>query len=35
MMTTFAVYNLARNNTFDYSKAEKELGYRTRPLQKH
>lgn len=31
MMTTFAVYNLARNNTFDYSKAEKELGYRTRP----
>ena len=31
LMTKFAVYNLARNNTFDYSKAEKELGYYTRP----
>lgn len=31
MMTTFSVYNLARNNSFDYSKAQKELGYRTRP----
>lgn len=31
LMTNFAVYNLARNNTFDYSKAEKELGYHTRP----
>ena len=31
LMTTFSVYNLARNNTFDYSKAEKELGYHTRP----
>ncbi|MDO4622031.1 MAG: NAD-dependent epimerase/dehydratase family protein [Eubacteriales bacterium] len=31
LMTTFAVYNLARNNTFDYSKAKKELGYTTRP----
>lgn len=30
MMTTFSVYNLARNNTFDYSKAQKELGYTTR-----
>lgn len=30
LMTTFSVYNLARNNTFDYSKAEKELGYTTR-----
>ena len=31
LMTNFAVYNLARNNEFDYSKAERELGYRTRP----
>lgn len=31
LMTNFAVYNLARNNQFDYSKAERELGYRTRP----
>lgn len=31
LMTEFAVYNLARNNTFDYSKAERELGYHTRP----
>lgn len=31
IMTTFAVYNLARNNLFDYSKAERELGYSTRP----
>lgn len=31
MMTTFSVYNLARNNSFDYSKAQAELGYRTRP----
>lgn len=31
LMTTFAVYNLARNNTFDYSKAKQELGYQTRP----
>jgi len=30
LMTTFSVYNLARNNEFDYSKAEKELGYTTR-----
>lgn len=30
MMTTFSVYNLARNNEFDYSKAKKELGYHTR-----
>lgn len=33
MMTNFAVYNLARNNQFDYSKAERELGYRTRPYE--
>lgn len=31
LMTNFAVYNLARNNKFDYSKAERELGYHTRP----
>ena len=31
LMTSFSVYNLARNNTFDYSKAQKELGYKTRP----
>lgn len=30
LLTTFSIYNLARNNTFDYSKARKELGYRTR-----
>ena len=32
LMTTFSVYNLKRNNQFDYSKAEKELGYTTRHL---
>ena len=26
-------YNLARNNVFDYSKAQRELGYTTRPYQ--
>ncbi len=31
LMTNFAVYNLDRNNAFDYSKAERELGYHTRP----
>lgn len=30
IMTTFSVYNLARNNSFDYTKAEIELGYQTR-----
>ena len=30
LMTTFSVYNLARNNEFDYSKAQRELGYTTR-----
>ena len=30
LMTTFSVYNLARNNAFDSSKAERELGYHTR-----
>lgn len=31
VMTTFSVYNLERNNAFDYSKAQQELGYHTRP----
>ena len=30
IMTTFSVYNLARNNNFDSSKARRELGYTTR-----
>ena len=30
MMTRFSVYNLARNNTFDSTKAVQELGYTTR-----
>lgn len=30
LMTTFSVYNLARNNDFDSKKARKELGYTTR-----
>lgn len=29
-LTSFAVYNLARNNTFSSEKAQKELGYKTR-----
>ena len=33
LMTTFSVYNLARNNVFDYSKACRELGYTTRSYQ--
>ncbi len=33
LMTTFSVYNLARNNVFDYSKAKAELGYTTRSYQ--
>ena len=33
MMTTFSVYNLKRNNKFDYSKAERELGYKTCPIE--
>ena len=32
LMTTFSIYNLKRNNEFDYSKAVRELGYSTRPL---
>ncbi len=34
LMTTFSVYNLERNNEFDYTKAKEELGYTTRPYQK-
>lgn len=30
LLSTFSVYNLARNNDFDYEKAQKELGYQTR-----
>ena len=30
LMTTFSVYNLARNNDFDSTKARQELGYHTR-----
>ncbi|SFC99370.1 hypothetical protein [Butyrivibrio sp. YAB3001] len=33
LMTTFSVYNLARNNRFDSSKASKDLGYTTRPYR--
>lgn len=33
LMTTFSVYNLARNNDFDYTKAKEELGYKTRPYE--
>lgn len=31
-MTSFAVYNLIRNNDFDFSKAQRELGYQVRPF---
>lgn len=30
LMTRFSIYNLARNNCFDSSKAKRELGYTTR-----
>ena len=30
LLTTFTIYNLARNNDFDSSKAGRELGYHTR-----
>ena len=33
LMTTFSVYNLDKNNSFDYSKAQKEIGYKTRPYK--
>lgn len=31
-MTSFAVYNLIRNNDFDFTKAQRELGYQVRPF---
>lgn len=31
-MTSFAVYNLARNNHFSSEKAQRELGYHVRPF---
>lgn len=33
LMTTFSIYNLARNNAFDSSKAQRELGYRPRSYE--
>ncbi len=33
LLTTFSVYNLARNNRFDSSKARAELGFKTRPYR--
>lgn len=33
LMTTFSVYNLARNNEFDCTKAKNELGYTTRSYE--
>ena len=33
LVSSVSVYNLARNNVFDYSKAQRELGYTTRPYQ--
>jgi dihydroflavonol-4-reductase len=33
-MTTFSIYNLARNNNFDCSKAARELGFKCRPFEK-
>jgi dihydroflavonol-4-reductase len=33
LITTFSVYNLARNNAFDCSKAGNELGYKTRSYE--
>ncbi len=34
MITTFMIYNLVRNNDFDSSKAQKELGFFSRPFSK-
>ena len=34
LMTTFSVYNLTRNNEFDYTLSEKELNYSTRSYRK-
>lgn len=33
LMTTFSIYNLARNNSFDSTKAKSELGYTTRSYE--
>ena len=33
LMTTFSVYNLARNNAFDSGKAKRELGYSVRSYE--
>ena len=33
LMTTFSVYNLARNNDFSSEKAKRELGYETRSYE--
>jgi dihydroflavonol-4-reductase len=33
ILTSFHIYNLARNNNFDYSKAKNELGYTTRSYE--
>jgi dihydroflavonol-4-reductase len=32
LLTTFSIYNLARNNVFSSEKARKELGYSSRPF---
>ena len=33
LLTDFAIYNLARNNNFDCSKASTELGFKCRPFE--
>lgn len=33
MLTSFSVWNLARNNVFDYSKARNELGFNPRGFE--
>ena len=33
LLTTFSIYNLARNNSFDSTKAKTELGYSTRSFE--
>lgn len=33
MLTSYAIYNLDRNNAFDSGKAVSELGYKTRPFE--
>ena len=33
MLTSFSVWNLARNNVFDYSKARNELGFNPRRFE--